>query len=63
MSFETGHQPVTVNLITRIRVLRPLSFDVEPLDIIVEGERLSDLVRRGRDKGEGMERIRRRGTR
>ena len=46
-----------MKLITNARVLRPLTFESDPLDVIIEGERIKDLVPRGSVKGEGMERI------
>lgn len=44
-----------MKLIAGARVLRPNTFEAEPLDVIVDGERIRDLVPRGSVKGEGME--------
>jgi 5-methylthioadenosine/S-adenosylhomocysteine deaminase len=42
-------------LIAGALVLRPGTFDAEPLDLVIDGGRLADLVPRGSVKGEGME--------
>src|SRR3954470_9680856 len=44
-------------LIHGASVLRPTTFAAEPLDVLVEGDTIQDLVARGSVKGEGMERI------
>jgi guanine deaminase len=46
-----------MKLIAGARVLRSARAEAEALDILVEGERIHDLVPRGTVKGEGMERI------
>ena len=44
-------------LISGARVLRPKTFEAEPLDVLVEGDSIADVLPRGAVKGEGMERI------
>ena len=44
-------------LIAGALVLLPKTFAAEPLDVIVEGDAIVDLVPRGSVKGEAMERI------
>jgi guanine deaminase len=39
------------------RVLRPGSFSVEPLDVLVDGDTIADLVPPGSVKGEAMQRV------
>src|SRR5258706_13455107 len=46
-----------MKLITGARVLRSAGAQPEALDVLIEGERIKDLVPRGSVKGEGMERI------
>jgi 5-methylthioadenosine/S-adenosylhomocysteine deaminase len=46
-----------MKLIAGARVLRSAGAEPEMLDILVDGERIHDVVRRGSIKGEGMERI------
>jgi guanine deaminase len=50
-----------MKLISGARVLRPGSFDAAPLDVVVDGDAIADLVVPGSIKGEGMERIDARG--
>jgi 5-methylthioadenosine/S-adenosylhomocysteine deaminase len=38
-------------------VLRPRTFAAEPLDVLIEGDTIADLVPRGTVTGEGMERV------
>ena len=44
-------------LIAGALVLLPKTFAAEPLDVIVEGDGIADLVPRGSVKGDGMERV------
>ncbi len=44
-------------LISGARVLRPVTFEAEALDVIVEGDLIKDLVPRGSVQGHAMERI------
>jgi 5-methylthioadenosine/S-adenosylhomocysteine deaminase len=44
-------------LIHGASVLRPTTFAAEPLDVLVEGDTIQDLVAPGSVKGEGMERV------
>jgi 5-methylthioadenosine/S-adenosylhomocysteine deaminase len=46
-----------MKLIAGARVLRSAGAEPEALDVLIEGERIKDLVPRGSVKGEGMERI------
>jgi 5-methylthioadenosine/S-adenosylhomocysteine deaminase len=47
----------TLKLIAGARVLRSAQAEPEALDVVIEGERIKDLVPHGAVKGEGMERI------
>ncbi len=46
-----------MKLIYGARVLRPVTFEPEALDVIVEGDTIADLVPHGQVRGEDMERI------
>ena len=44
-------------LVHGARVLRPVTFEAEALDVLIEGDSIADLVPHGQVRGEGMERI------